>query len=197
MMNRWHNTWRVLPCLAPQALRPWLTDTGSFTARLIKHFQHIHVDILHSHFTAVYPDEAASIQIQPYQLAYARDVLLCSQTTPLIYAHSVVHPRWLKHPFSWVKHQGTRSLGTALFNNPFIQRGKIYITKLKPQHPLYGKVQATLPFCAPYLWARRSGFHYQRATLLVTEVFLPHFVKIIQNQKIIINSMMDDSTYAY
>lgn len=176
-MAQTHNTWNVLPCQVPQTLRAWLTNTGSLTARLIAHFQHFHVDVLHSHLAPVHQDESFPIQVKSHQLVYTRDVLLCSQTLPLVYAHSVTHPRWLKHPLSWLKHQGNQSLGTAIFNNTLIERGTINMTKLKAYHPLYRKIQIAVDFHAPYLWARRSIFYYQKATLLVTEVFLPPFVE--------------------
>lgn len=175
-------SWNTPTFLAPKALHPWLTNTCSMTAQLMQRFPGFQVRVLHSHLESIHIDEAKIIGLASKQLAYTREVLLCSQSEPLIYAHSVTHPCWLKTHFSWLNRQGSRSLGTSLFTNPLIQRSPLVVAKIGIHHPLYRKIQTALSYQAPYLWARRSCFIYHGAPLLVTEVFLPNFVEKIQSR---------------
>lgn len=174
--------WNTPLFLTPKTLHPWLTNTRSMTAQLIQNFPEFQVRVIHGNLQPVHKDEAQILGLSPKQLAYTREVLLCTESEPLIYAHSVTHPRWLKGHFSWLNRQGNRSLGASLFTNPLIQRRPLVVAKVGPKHPLYRKIQTVLSHQAPYLWARRSEFIYHTATLLVTEVFLPNFVQKIQSR---------------
>lgn len=171
-----YTTWKTSPALVPDDLYPWLTDRGSMTARLIQHFPAFSVSVLGCGLQRVHEDEAASIQLSLQHLAYTREVLLCSQHQPLVYAHSVTHPRWLKTHFSHLCRQGNTPLGAILFANKRIRRSPLAIVKIGHRHRLYRKIQAVYSFSEPYLWARRSCFTDGLAKLMVTEVFLPDFV---------------------
>lgn len=172
-----YTTWKTLPALAPDYLYPWLTDRSSMTARLIQHFPDFRVELLESGLKRSHKDEVHALNLPLQNLAYTREVLLCSHHQPLIYAHSATHPKWLKTHFPYLYHQGTRSLGATLFANKKIHRGPLAIAKILPGHPLHHKIQARSAILHAYLWARRSCFTYGPATLLVTEVFLPSFVQ--------------------
>jgi chorismate--pyruvate lyase len=175
-----YTTWKTLPSLAPDILYPWLTDKGSMTARLIQNFPAFTVSVLDSGLRRTHADEAMNLGLSLYELAYTREVLLCSAQRPLIYAHSATHPQWLKTHFSHLYQQANKPLGTTLFTNPRIRRRPIMIAKIRPRHRLYRKLQTVLPFSEPYLWARRSCFTYGVACLMVTEVFLPNFIPTLK-----------------
>lgn len=176
------SSWQTLPILSPEPLRSWLTNSHSMTTRLIEHFSDFKIEVLHTGLSKIHIDEAKLIGIPPQHLAYTREVFLCNQSEPLIYAHSVTHPRWLKTHYTWLNRQGKHSLGSTLFANPLIQRSPISVAKIGPYHPLYRKIQHHIFWHPPYLWARRSCFLYHQAPLLVTEVFLPNFVEALQTR---------------
>ena len=71
---------------------------------------------------------------------------------------------------------GNKPLGTALFANPKIKRTPLEYKKLSRNHTLYQRATQHLINKPSYLWARRSVFSLNCATILVTEVFLPQLL---------------------
>lgn len=126
-------------------------------------------------------DEAPVIAAERHEKVYARDVLLRSSDTPLVYAHTVLRREHLRHPWHHLIRIGTRPLGSLLFSHPNIQPGPIYYRRLDARHPLWHRARlhvadAKAP-TAP-LWARRAEFRLHGIPLLVTEVFLPGILQL-------------------
>ncbi len=118
-------------------------------------------------------DEARVLNIETYQTALTREVVLEGNGKPVVFAHSVLPRASLRGDWSGLSHLGNKPLGAALFANPKVKRTSLTYKKLSCHHPLYQRVakhEAKLP---DSLWARRSMFSLDCASILVTEIFLP------------------------
>jgi chorismate--pyruvate lyase len=163
--------WCAAP-VAAGALRRWLTDRGSLTARLERHAGPIKVKVLFQGLRRVNRDEAFLFE-SPVSRVLVREVLLLRGTKPLVFAHTVVAPGSLRGAWRSVTALGTRPLGAALFADPRIARFPLRQKKLPLSHPLHRRAAAQLKKQAPPLWARRSIFAAGDSPILVSEVFLP------------------------
>jgi chorismate--pyruvate lyase len=153
--------------------RPWLTDHGSLTRRLQCRFPAFNVLRLRQAVARPFHDEAAAVGLAGGRPALIREVLLRSDATPLVYAHTVIPLAGLRGPWQALAGLGNRSLGLALFTNPRVRRFPLEYKRLDRRHPLYQAARPHLAGPAATLWARRSQFALAGHRLMVTEVFLP------------------------
>ncbi|GHD67237.1 chorismate--pyruvate lyase family protein [Jeongeupia chitinilytica] len=167
-------SWHTPLCLAPPALRPWLTERGSLTARLMAHFPAFSVRVCTQASAGAHDDERRAIALaRRKQQVEAREVLLMSGQTPLVFAHSVLQHRALRKGFRPIGRLGNASLGSFLFATPTIRRSPLAWRQIDARHPLWRKAAAHVADLPARLWARRSLFFAGHDRLLVTEVFLP------------------------
>lgn len=136
------------------ALRLWLTDHGSLTARLERHAGPIRVKVLFQGLCRANCDEAF-LFASPTKHVLVREVLLLRGATPLVFAHTVLAPDDLRGAWRQIAGLGTRPLGAALFADPRIERFPLHQKKLPRLHPLYLRAAAQIMRPPPSLWARR------------------------------------------
>lgn len=148
------------------ALRSWLTETGSLTARCIRHSRHFAVRVLFYGKARPLGDEVAA------RRAWVREVVLECDGQPVIFAHTTLACGRGGRLTRWLAGLGSRSLGSLLFSYPGFSRGPIEFCRLDARHPLYHRA-AVLGPVPPVLWARRSAHRLAGQSVLVTEVFLP------------------------
>lgn len=163
--------WCVAP-VAAGALRPWLTDSGSLTARLERHAGAIKVKVLFQGLRRPNQDESF-LFTSPAARVMVREVLLLRGTTPLVFAHTVFAADTMRGAWRSIAGLGTRPLGAALFADPRITRFPLHQKKLPRTHPLHRRASAQLKKTPPSLWARRSIFAAGKSPILVSEIFLP------------------------
>jgi chorismate--pyruvate lyase len=130
--------------------------------------------------TEDYPQlsEAAYLDISQNHKAVIRDVLLCDDAAPLVFAHSVMPLSTLEGAGKVLGDMGSKPLGAELFSNPLIRRGEIQVTALDPQHPLYIRATSQIAEKPSQLWGRRSAFFVGENPLLVCEFFLPTWLPV-------------------
>ncbi|OIQ90184.1 chorismate pyruvate-lyase [mine drainage metagenome] len=124
------------------------------------------------------PDESILLGLRPQHRALLREVCLCCNSRPVIYAHSVLPRCSLRGEWHDLGRLGTRPLGAALFANAGVVRTPLTYLRLLPGHALYRRASAVLQRRPPCLWARRSVFMLRGAPILVTEVFLPGVLEL-------------------
>jgi chorismate--pyruvate lyase len=110
--------------------------------------------------------------------ALVREVVLCCDDMPVVFAHTVVRPRDLYGPWRSLARLGSRPLGAALFADPRIERFALRHRKIGVHHELHRRLRRVLPVQARSLWARRSLFRLRDSPILVTEVFLPEILSL-------------------
>lgn len=158
------------------AMQPWLIDSGSLTARLKARYADLAVQPELLKNTKAFNDEFALIGLKAVQHALIRDVLLIGNNVPVVFAHSVLPRASLRGAWNGLGRLGNKPLGAALFANPQVKRAPLRFKKLAPHHVLYQHAVQHLSTKPAYLWARRSVFSLNCATILVTEVFLPQLL---------------------
>jgi len=160
----------------PAALRPWLVDPHSLTARIRARCSAFGVEVLEQRLACPQVDEAAALGLPVGERAWLREVLLHANGVPVVYARSVLargRQGGASHLFHGI---GNRPLGAALFSDPRISRQPLHCARLDRRdaryHRLAGKVAGRIDLPAS-VWARRSVFRLSGRSLLVSEIFLP------------------------
>jgi chorismate lyase len=163
------------PALQTFALRDWLLDTGSLTRRLQKASNNrFAVSVLKQRWERPRLDEARALNIPPHQLVLIREVILYGCDQPWVYARSVLPHQALNGRLRFLRKLGNKPLGALLFGNPSIKRGAVVVQRVAQSH-----LPALLQQSGSPLWGRYSIFRYGKNGILVSEVFLPDFVKSI------------------
>ena len=178
LASRGDGFWQPWPTLADAALREWLLDDGSLTARIRARCSTFGVRVLRQQRMKLPREEATVLGLHARELAIGRDVLLQCGSVPVVFAHSVVRAADLRAPWRAIASMGTNPLGAALFADPRIERLPLAFRRLKHGHPLYSSAAAAVDRPLPALWARRSIFVSKGAPLLVSEVFLPDITNL-------------------
>lgn len=169
---------RPLHGQAPHALRPWLTDVSSLTARIAARCAELRVRVLRTGLARPMEDERQLVGLARRRHAWSREVLLVADGVPVVFAHTVLAPGHLRGPWRMAAGMGGRPLGAALFAQPRIVRGPLHCQRIGPRHPLHARAEKALGRKLPDLWGRRSRFLYGGKPLLVTEVFLPEVQRL-------------------
>ena len=170
----WHGT--ALGC-GPD-LASWLRDRGSLTQRIQQRCRNFAVCGVSSCLARIARDESALLGIAPQQLAWSREVFLCADGQPVVFAHSTFAHAHLRGAWSAVRTLGNSPLGALLFAHPLVERKPLHYQALRNTHPLYQRAVKVLKDPPHRLWARRSLFYLHDAPLLVTEVFLPGILQL-------------------
>jgi chorismate--pyruvate lyase len=142
---------------------------------LIANFPAFNVRVLNQAWARPHQDELAILQLHGKTAVATREVLLCSNDQPLVFAHSITARSSLHGGFHLFGRSGSRPLGALLFADPTIRRSHLAWCQLNRRHPLWQKAVAAAGPQAATLWARRSVFYAGKDRLLVTEVFLAGF----------------------
>lgn len=192
-MNRWLR--HVAAAHAAPALREWLVSPGSLTRRLRAHCERFDVRLLRQGAAACLPDQASAIGLAGTGRVLEREVLLVCDGIPVVYAQTVVPAGCIRADWPFFNALGSRSLGSALFHDPRIERGALQHARLSGRHPLLRRALAALPPPAPgdlhephgpaaMLHARRCLYRRRRGLLLVTELFLPAIAQMMPRRRI-------------
>lgn len=165
-----------------QKMRSWLTDSMSLTMKLIAHCEHFRVRRLAQQRALVLADECGKLALPRRTLVQEREVFLCCDEQPVVYAHTVVPLSATASDWPFFGTLGERSLGTTLFGDPRVWRGRLEYARLQARHPLILRAETALGATLPTpLFARRCLYRRGKGLLLVTEVFLPDIANIRQN----------------
>jgi len=158
--------------------RRWLVESGSLTRKLQRASAHFAVEPLKAVAARPLAEEARLMKLGPKQNALVREVLLCCNGTPAVFAHSVLPFKSLQGSWRGLPRLGSKPLGAALFSDPRVRRTPLQFKKLAGNHPLYREAQRYLGLPSQALWARRSVFFLESSAILVTEVFLPQVLTL-------------------
>jgi chorismate--pyruvate lyase len=165
---------------APREMRGWLADTASLTVKLTAHSRQFKVQRLRQQYGICLADEFAIVDLPRRGLVQEREVLLRCDGEPMVYAHTIVPLDATASDWPFFSTLGERSLGTTLFGDPRVVRGKLQYARLRAQHPLVRRASTALggqDFVSP-LFARRCLYRRKSGVLLVTEMFLPAITEL-------------------
>jgi len=168
---RW-STQLPLPLQPSSGLQTWLSDAGSLTAKLLK-LSHgkFKVQVLQQVHLRASRSEALALGIGFQALCLVREVILCGNDEPWVFARSVLPLTSLTGPLRHLRKQGNQPLGAFLFSQPHLKRSSIALSFISRHH-------AYVPdefLGDASVWGRRSIFFVDNKPMLVSEVFLPKF----------------------
>lgn len=165
---------RIAAWQAPRAMRGWLTDDRSLTARIRARCERFSLRVVSQGKGRVLPDELAALGVQRHGRLWQREVLLIADGEPVVFARSLVTDTTIPSAWHLLRGLGGRPLAAVLFDDPRVARSALEAARLDGRDPRWHHaVAATGAAALPPLWARRSAFHRHGAPLLVTEIFLP------------------------
>jgi chorismate--pyruvate lyase len=143
-----------------QPWRTWLLDSGSLTQNL-KNLapNRFSVQVLHTGLGRASLSEACTLNIPFREQIYIREVALCIDKQPQVFARSVIPRSTLTGPERQLLFLRNKPLGEFLFKHKKMSRGKIEVKQ--------GLINNQSS------WARRSIFNVNNKPLLVSEFFLP------------------------
>ncbi len=174
--ERWRGT---VPLAANDPLRDWLENRASLTARIRARCKTFEVRVLRQRVARAQSDELAVLGLRAHSVALIREVLLVADGVPVVLGHSIVLPRHVRGAWHLVAGLGTRPLGSVLFADPAVTRGRLHFRQLKAGDPRWRLAARAIPATPPArLWARRSVFLRRGRPLLVTEVLLPALLEL-------------------
>ena len=157
----------------PKQWRDWLLDKGSLTQRLIDASNNsLTVQILNQRIDTPRFTEQQALKLSPRRLTLIREVVLLANSTPWVYARSIIPLTTLTGRLRKLRHLDNQPLGALLFRDPTMTRGPVEVachTNINAKLPTaLGDIQKSL-------WGRRSVFRLDAKPLLVSEIFLPDF----------------------
>ncbi|MEH6446427.1 MAG: chorismate lyase [Oceanospirillaceae bacterium] len=159
--TRWTTYRRPNSLQAPRIWRRWLCDRGSLTQHLIEASnQQFQVLLQQQDWLLPSRSEAKVLGIKHRQVSLIREVKLMGAGETFVFARTVIPAGTLTGKQKQLAMLGNRSLGSLLFTDPSMRRGKFQITQLQLDS-------------GEKVWARRSVFYLSNKPLLVCEVFMP------------------------
>ena len=154
-------------------LKNWLFEPSSLTARLKKHCQTFHVEVLGQAIINCSVDDACDV-VKVGEQVLSREVILFCDNIPHIFARSLLPLTSLTGEQQNLANLGEQPLGQVIFNNPSLERKLIQVASFNAQSGV-GQLaqQLSIPITTDVLWGRRSLFYLENKPLVVAEVFLP------------------------
>lgn len=170
----WRTRKQCLSKHIPASIADLLYDSSSLTARLIDKCKgRFHVKVLSETRATATPDEIKALHMSSRRYALIRQVLLCCDNQPWVYARTVIPLHSLRGPLRHLAQLGNRPLGAVLFADKTMRRGAMEVTSLGFGHPCY---ELTGYRGEEMIWGRRSRFWLSGHPLLVSEFFLPTLI---------------------
>ena len=168
--------WTRTPLMANR-YRCWLTEKGSLTARLQLNYPDFFVKPLSVSYVKPSAEEASLLHVPHNAVVQVREVFLYGNGAPMVFAHSVLPRKSLQGQWRNLGRLGNKPLGAILFANPKVKRTPLAYKKLSAQHVLYQTATNDMKAKPAYLWARRSVFSLNCASIMVIELFLPNLIQ--------------------
>jgi chorismate--pyruvate lyase len=128
------DAWQQMPPVG--SMRPWITDRGSLTARIVSHFPDFNLVRVRQERRVPLRDERRALSLRANELAVVREVILRSASTALVFAHTAVNPKSLSGAWRGLSRLGARPLAEMLFHDPLVSRRPMEYRKLPKGHAL-------------------------------------------------------------
>lgn len=161
--------------LPSSPLKDWLLAPGSLTQKLKACCNEFEVRVLGEGqlmpLAGEYPGHSS---------VWVREVLLCLDSTPWVFARTLIPQALLLERQADFVGLGSRPLGELLFSQDAFIPGKIEIAQFNRTSRL-AQLAASLDQSVECpLWGRRRYFHLGQTDMFVSEMFLPAAVQAIE-----------------
>ena len=122
----------------PEAVQPWIYDTGSLTQRLVESCHgDFCVTLLNQAWKRPMLNEAKRLGMPTNEFALVRQVHLKCDGQPWVFARTIIPPRTLIGPQRRLAYLGNKSLGAVLFANKSIKRDELEIACISRGQQIY------------------------------------------------------------
>ncbi|MES9855829.1 MAG: chorismate lyase [Sedimenticola sp.] len=156
------------------AIRSWLRDTSSLTARLkVASRGNFRVRLLSQGWGRPLYSESKLLGMKAREIAVVREVELLCDGLPWVFARTLIPASSLTGAARQLTRLGERPLGEVLFTHRQMRRGVTEMAKLTTRHRLFSEATARLDQRVESVWGRRTLFYLAGKPLLVNEIFLP------------------------
>lgn len=171
----WYSQKQCLHKRIKLQLRDWLFDRGSLTARMVDRCgDGFSVRLLSLRRATPAFDETVALGMKPRAQALVREVLLCCNNRPLVYARTIIPLSSMRGALRGLALLGNRPLGAVLFSDPSMTRQPVEVALLHSTHVYHERIDE---ITEEPVWGRRSVFTLKDEKLLVSEFFLPELLK--------------------
>ena len=156
----------------PEALLPWLQETGSLTKRLRSvHGNDLAVHVLFHRWKPAFAEECEHLNVPQHRYHLIREVLLHVENLPLVLARTILPAQTIRIAQRNLSHLGSRPLGEVIFAYPDLELRQRDFS-LTPANFWSPAVQQQYPLQTA-IWGRRTIYAIHQQPLLVSEFFLP------------------------
>jgi len=176
LLLNWIDHHKLSNNVLPVALRRWLLDPHSLTARLVRASNgHFEVQVLSQNWGHCTASEAALLNINSRKHCLIRETLLICHGAPWVFARSIMPCSSLIGRLRHLRRFGNQPLGQLLFNTPGMHRHPFEVSR--GSIGSFSQQPKALASASPtaLLWGRRSRFEIFNKPLIVSEIFLPAF----------------------
>lgn len=176
--NQHQNQWQLLTAanqlMIPEAIRPWLIETGSLTTK-IKYLcaDVFSVQLIDQTVRVSTHGEQQLLQLSSGDEVIVRQVYLFCGKTAVVYARSLIPVLALQDRFAALDKLGEKPLGEKIFSDPQLERSQIEWVLINSINPIYPAVVRTLNDKPESVTGRRSLFYGAAKPILISEYFLP------------------------
>lgn len=174
LRHRWYRRHQLFNHSIPASLSPWLFDVSSLTARMIELCgDNFSVHVISQRWQRLDSEEASAMALKNVRSALVRQVLLCCDNQPLVYARTVIPSTTIQGAQRRYANMGNRPLGAMLFADRTMRREAVQVSRLSPKHKANQYADIDEP-----VWGRRSVFRVAGKPILVSEYFLPELLQL-------------------
>lgn len=174
LRQRWYRRHQLFNHTIPASLSPWLFDVSSLTARIIELCgDGFSVHVISQHWQKLDSEEASAMALKNVRSALVRQVLLCCDKQPLVYARTVIPSTTIQGAQRRYANMGNRPLGAMLFADRTMRREVVQVGRLCQKHEANQYADTDEP-----VWGRRSVFRVAGKPILVSEYFLPELLQL-------------------
>ena len=181
LLFRREPVWRASPSVhVPVAVRSWLEESASLTARLRREAgAGVGVLLLGQGFGQSFAGESGLLGMSARRRALVREVLLRGESGPLVLARTVIPAQALRGQHCGLARLGNRPLGEVLFAQRGLRRTSLEFAKLAPTD-WQAAVAQEYGLDGP-VWGRRSLYTLGEVSLVVCEFFLPGVLSLSES----------------
>ena len=155
--NKWLNAAELKIFLKDEKTLEWLNEEGSITKKISSKAE-FKLEILHDDIGTAEEEEYTALKITPEDVRI-REVMLFGNSSPLVYARSIIPNLTSSKGYPGLGSIGTKPLGDLLFQSKLFVKTKREFAQFKM---LDGKI----------VWGRRTNYLVRNYPLSVMEVFL-------------------------
>ncbi len=179
-----HSIWKPLTPKnqnsIPTKLHSWLIDTGSLTAKLRNACNDFSVHLISQIQRTAKPHEVLLLELSDDDQLIDREVQLYCNTTPVVYARSLIPLKAISDRFEGLDSMGEKPLGEKIFSDPQLNRSPIEWSQLTAEHPLFQHAMENVEVVPDDpIFGRRSLFYGAAKPILISEFFLPEIENLL------------------